>query len=299
MFNHKIYIPHMSSQTSCISTKAEATSSASSAIGGKREEKEGQEEEEEQEQEATPMPLQSLPKLTNYGKNPSKKASKPKKEKIITLVALICSILAVTFVFIGYHTEEKKPEIVDSLNIQQEPSTSNDSCSFWHITGDDYCDDEANIVECGYDFDDCCQIDSDRSLCTDCICYIPEEEKILLDEKYSKNCQNSHVNIWGDGFCDILENNKDNYFDVGDCCLENPICLSTTWQTKADLCPENPCIQSNIFCILDELGDGMCQDYNNGPFCQYDLGDCCLVPEHEMDCECNCNCKPLDTMTLG
>ena len=178
----------MSSQTSCISTKAEATSSASSAIGeeeGQEEEQEGQEQ--EQEQEATPMPSQSLPKLTNYGKNPSKKASKPKKEKIITLVALICSILAVTFVFIGYHTEEKEPEIVDSLNIQQEPSTSNDSCSFWHITGDDYCDDEANIVECGYDFKDCCHLDSDRSLCTDCLCYIPEVEKILLDEEFNKN----------------------------------------------------------------------------------------------------------------
>ena len=276
----------MSAQTSYISTKIEATSSASTVIP-----------EEQQEQEATPTPLESEPELTNHGNIPSTKASNPKKEKIITLIALICSILTVTFVFIGYHTEEKGPKIVDSLKIQQEFTISNNSCSFWHITGDEYCDDEANIVECGYDFEDCCKIDSDRSLCTDCLCYIPEEEKILLDEEFNKNCQNSYVRIWGDGLCDILENNKENYFDVGDCCLEKPICMSTIWQSSPDqFCPENPCIQSNIFCILEELGDGICQDHNNGPLCQYDLGDCCLVHEYETDCECNCNCKLFETM---
>ena len=184
-------------------------------------------------------------------------------------------------------------EIVNGQNSQQE-SLSNYSCSFWQITADKYCDDEANIVECGYDFKDCCHMDSDRSLCTDCFCYIPEEEKILLDDVYNKNCQNVEINAWGDGFCDLSLNNKENYFDVGDCCLESPKCLSSVSATNyEESCPENICIQSNIFCISEELGDGICQDHNNGPFCQYDLGDCCLFPGagNFSYCECNCRCK--------
>ena len=54
-----------------------------------------------------------------------------------------------SFGITGYEDEE--PEIGLGQNIEQE-SMLNDSCSFWHITGDKYCFDEASIVECGYDF---------------------------------------------------------------------------------------------------------------------------------------------------
>ena len=77
------------------------------------------------------------------------------------------------------------------------------TCPVWSLVGDGYCDDEANIVECGYDFKDCCHLDSDRSLCTDCFCYIPEEEKILLDEEFNKNCPHEMIYAWGDGICDL------------------------------------------------------------------------------------------------
>ena len=214
-----------------------------------------------------------------------------KRNKIITIIALICGILTLTSVFVGYHTKGNEPQIVD----QQEPviMNMNDSCSLWQVTGDEYCDDEANIVECRYDLQDCCHIESDRSLCTDCLCYIPKEEKILLDDEYSKSCP--YFWAGGDGLCDSCLNNREHYFDVGDCCLENPICPSftTLFYISPDIieCPENPCIQSNIFCISEELGDGICQDHNNGPFCQYDLGDCCLVPGNFTSCSCNCECK--------
>ena len=99
---------------------------------------------------------------------------------------MILSIFSVTIIFVWYHLQRNEPEIVNDQNIQHEV-TSNESCSFWHITGDEYCDDEANIVECGYDFKDCCDMENDRSLCTDCLCYIPEVEKILLDEEFNKN----------------------------------------------------------------------------------------------------------------
>ena len=56
-------------------------------------------------------------------------------------------------------------------------------------------------------------------------------------------------------------------------------------------CPENPCIKSNVHCIPHELGDGVCQDHNNGPFCDYDIGDCCLANRFEVS-ECwPCFCQ--------
>ena len=135
------------------------------------------------------------------------KTKRPQSKKREQLVFLLCSIFAVLIVFILYHKKEKEPGIFDSLNVQQE-SMSNDSCSFWHITGDKYCDDEANIVECGYDLKDCCDMDNDRTLCTDCLCYIPEEENVLLEEQYFENCHNYFIWAWGDGFCDLDLNSK-------------------------------------------------------------------------------------------
>ena len=226
------------------------------------------------------------------------KIQEKRSKKQDCIIPSIFSILVFTIIFIWYHNQEKEePEIGYGQNIEQE-SMSNDSCSFLHIIGDEYCDDEANIAECGYDFEDCCDMDSDRTLCTDCFCYIPEEEIIMLDEDYEKNCQKSEVLHLGDGLCDLLKNDKENYFDVGDCCLENPICMSSLITL---MCPENVCIKSNIFCITEELGDGICQDHNNGPFCQFDLGDCCLIPGNftylnlvNYKTHCNDNCKNLD-----
>ena len=93
--------------------------------------------------------------------------------------------------------------------------------------------------------------------------------------------------------CDLGFNTEEYYFDIGDCCLENAQCMSSTLlSTKGDGdCEENICIQSNIFCVKEELGDGICQGHNNGPYCDYDSGDCCLVNENsKTNCTCNCEC---------
>ena len=40
------------------------------------------------------------------------------------------------------------------------------------------------------------------------------------------------------------------------------------------------------------MGDGICQDYNNGPLCDYDLGDCCLSLDkliYDECCDCICH----------
>ena len=72
--------------------------------------------------------------------------------------------------------------------------------------------------------------------------------------------------------------------------------LACTQQNAVGSCPDKVCIKSNNFCIPHQLGDGICQDHNNGPFCNFDLGDCCLRfsddhnnEEFLTDC-CTCSC---------
>ena len=88
-------------------------------------------------------------------------------------------------------------------------------------------------------------------------------------------------------------NTEEYYFDIGDCCLENAQCQSSSLiSTKDDEdCEEGICIQSNTFCVKEELGDGICQGHNNGEYCDHDLGDCCLATESsQTNCTCNCRC---------
>ena len=104
----------------------------------------------------------------------------------------------------------------------------------------------------------------------------------------------SWYHYFGNGVCDVGFNTEEHFFDVGDCCLENPTCMSSSFISTAvdPFCQENLCIESNIFCVKEELGDGICQGHNNGPFCDYDSGDCCLVTENsETNCTCNCICQ--------
>ena len=83
------------------------------------------------------------------------------------------------------------------------------------------------------------------------------------------------------------------FFDVGDCCLEELICKRCDYLDLLSCefvdCPlESPCIPSNLYCVPEELGDGICQDHNNGEFCDYDLGDCCLIDESAYETCCQC-----------
>ena len=216
----------------------------------------------------------------------------------VALTTFIC--MAVPFIWYHLDREGKKDVILPcQTHNQADDMKSNDSCPFMHILGDNYCDDEANILECGYDLNDCCKADRDISLCTDCLCYIPEDKKILLVKQFEDKCfaDHAYANDWetyyGDSICDLGFNNKEHFFDIGDCCKENPTCMSSTFVSTASdqFCPENVCIQSNIFCNEEELGDGICQGHNNGPLCEYDLGDCCLViDESQTNCTCNCKC---------
>ena len=103
------------------------------------------------------------------------------------------------------------------------------------------------------------------------------------------------MHLWNK-HCEVNFNTEEYFFDVGDCCLDLNFetgCIYKDKNTGAEeyiYCPENPCIKSNNFCVPEELGDGICQDHNNGPYCDYDMGDCCLLlDQSKQDC-CNCKC---------
>ena len=127
-------------------------------------------------------------------------------------------------------------------------------------------------------------MESDRTLCQECLCYFSEDQKKEMQDEYLQSDFEFGEHLsWGDGFCDLNHNNAQHFFDLGDCCLENVNCGLWTHDSSSfinvilEYCPAHTCIKSNIFCIEEELGDGKCQDHNNSPYCDYDLGDCCTV----------------------
>ena len=226
-------------------------------------------------------------------------------------ISIICPIIVMIIWQMNQKDSKGTLEVVKNETL---PETN--TCPFWHLTGDGYCDDEANIPECGYDFADCCELENDRSFCSNCTCHLSEEEvQLFKNQSKSQSCIDGlHLNQppnyelfmpelyeggpgsnhLGDGTCNLNLNKDKYFFDIGDCCLDEEF----KCRLGADYvdCPQNSCIRSNNFCIAEELGDGLCQDYNNGPYCDFDLGDCCTknsdldTSDAKKDC-CACKCK--------
>ena len=212
-----------------------------------------------------------------------------KKVFLFSLLSFFCA----TFVLV-YATIERTMTIKTEVLVLSENETG---CLFWDITNDGFCDDEANIEECNYDYGDCCNFENDFTFCQDCIC--------KTNFNATQNCSSvgQHEAYAGDGICDLVNNNVANFFDHGDCCFEDQICqmqtIQISWrgvpkiETHEIDCPDNICVKSDNYCIEDQIGDGICQDHNNSPFCDYDQGDCCL-PFRVLDFCCDCICRQLD-----
>ena len=112
----------------------------------------------------------------------------------------------------------------------------------------------------------------------------------------------------GDGKCQLELNNLEHFFDAGDCCLEDPECTIAikkgdsnlcghqcsgpyNYESHEVVCPEHVCIKSDIYCIQELMGDGICHDNNNSKLCDWDFGDCCGVIQN-VDVCCICACLP-------
>ena len=208
-----------------------------------------------------------------------------------SLISMI-SAFAVMIIWYSVWLKDNKGQSSDVNVSHTNASISSLGCPVWEVVGDGYCDDEANIPECGYDFQDCCQMESDRSFCQNCQCIVTQvESQSYLEERCAE------ILDWtvGNGACNPEHNRVEYFFDIGDCCLSgDDFKCQYTNGTKSQLCLENPCIVSNNFCIPEELGDGVCQDHNNGPFCDYDMGDCSLDLEDALDQCCSCSMKEVD-----
>ena len=247
-----------------------------------------------------------------------------KKDLIIfTTICLSCSL----FVMIGFYTffpNDKQPiklstnQPISMTNGKTNATTDDEDdidygCPYMSILGDGYCDDEANIAECLYDSGDCCYYENDRTLCEDCFCYVDQKKMEDITEGLCNNPVHLIVKLrLGDGYCDLPYNRPEFNFDQGDCCLGHTYCWihyedTRPWtedpiRIEPVLCPPDVCIESNAYCVNDQLGDGTCQDHNNGPLCDYDHGDCCLADKRSKDtcycCNTSCLCHFPDYMSL-
>ena len=87
-----------------------------------------------------------------------------------------------------------------------------------------------------------------------------------------------------DGYCDDSTNNRNCYFDGGDCCGSN---------VNTNYCTECICLEGIVAvsggCNQEWIGDGYCDDINNNLNCNYDGGDCCGSNVNTQYCtECQC-----------
>ena len=99
-------------------------------------------------------------------------------------------------------------------------------------------------------FTDCCEMGKDQTICEDCLCHVSKQEFEKINQSMCGGFKESHLYI-GDGICNLELNTKEFLFDVGDCCLDEPICESNL---VTQICPDSICISSNIYCIPEEIG---------------------------------------------
>ena len=94
--------------------------------------------------------------------NEGNQASKNPKKSYLSKVCYVFFGLTIAFVlvFIFWKNQSnKRLESEFAMPPIPPPSTldakDNNTCPVWSFVGDGYCDDEANVPECGYDFNDC------------------------------------------------------------------------------------------------------------------------------------------------
>ena len=223
-----------------------------------------------------------------------------------TILFSIIAVISGTIVMIIFSITRKTVSNTYTMNRNEDPGNFS-GCPYWSFTGDQVCDDEANTEECHFDHGDCCDVQNDLSFCSDCFCYSAGH---LINDTLIQNCPNPNQIHWylGDGRCQIQLNNIQHLFDAGDCCLDSPECqlifegtghspYTTKVETIDIVCPEKVCIKSDVVnCIEEFKGDGICDDFNNSRFCEFDLRDCCGPNRHldgALDACCLCACIPV------
>ena len=181
--------------------------------------------------------------------------------------------------------------------------------------GDGICDDDNNVQNCYFDWNDCClEWHIDDSRCTDCTCHklfskkfpnqdSTEEERVafknmiiekeaaiakFVDPRPDKVQVNKvHLSNYGifprDRICHGIFNLKAFAYDGLDCCFAEISSLSTCNNAIGDCTCH---MSGKISPIGGEqkcperygplINDGKCQEFTNHKGCQFDGIDCCL-----------------------
>merc|ERR1719228_1493538 len=126
----------------------------------------------------------------------------------------------------GDDVNEQYCEFCDCLEMEPTTEPPMGECAIPHWFGDNYCDDENNTPECGFDGGDCCGDDINTTYCSECECFDFPETTQAPD---GSNCEIPHW--FGDSYCDDENNNADCGFDGGDCCGDD---VNTTYCSACD-----------------------------------------------------------------
>ena len=189
------------------------------------------------------------------------------------------------------------------------PSPPSDACGSPQWFGDNYCDDDNNNEECGWDGGDCCGDDANTQYCSACECLDPNGGGSAptpaptippTPSPPSDACGSPHW--FGDNYCDDDNNNEECGWDGGDCCGENPNiqfcsaceCLDPNGSgptTSAPIpTPDPTTLAPTDACGSPQwVGDNYCDDDNNNETCGWDGGDCCGTNVNTSFCSaCEC-----------
>jgi len=201
-------------------------------------------------------------------------------------------------------------------------------CCIDNWIGDNFCDDQNNNAECGFDGGDCCQEEAGEgwdNYCSECLCIeIPDTTDGPTEEPTEGPTEGPTevptevptdgptegptvgptegptegpgdcIEEWiGDSLCDDENNNSECGFDGGDCCQEEP---GDGWDNYCQICE---CLEAQSDCIDQWIGDNFCDDLNNNSECEMDGGDCCQEePIAGWDQYCNdCFCIEIPETT--
>jgi hypothetical protein len=144
-------------------------------------------------------------------------------------------------------------------------------CDNVALVGNGFCNDETNNADCNYDGGDCCVVNANTTVCSECVCHLIE------------TCAAGYHPLVGNGFCNDDTNIAECDYDGGDCCGYN---------ITSEHCTECTCFHQET-CLAGVnhtfVGDGVCNDETNIAGCNYDGGDCCLMNVNTDSCsDCNC-----------
>ena len=134
-----------------------------------------------------------------------------KSSKITIVSSIIAVIIIIMIVSLVSRKKDSNTNATSSSEDPQKLNSESPGCRHWSLAGDQICHDEANTEECQYDRGDCCDVQNDFTLCSECFCY---SSRYMINDTFLHDCTSQSQIHWylGDGICQIQLNNIENLF---------------------------------------------------------------------------------------